>query len=774
MGRGVGQLTAAVAFLLMMGRLGRVLQTGQEHPEWQLILAASLFLGAVGWWLLDQTTSRRWIKLVVFLFAGSLLALRIAVPETLANGFLPTSQTWPILADEFDQAFRLIRSGVAPVVPHPGIVTVLAVVMWVIGALFAWGATSGPNAAMFVPLIVMYLQFAVFDRTNAGLGWLVPSAILIGLALLALALDNRQETGRARDSDGVAIPRRSAASAAVVAGVVGLAALVVADASATVISEYGNAPWRGRGGIGDGPGSGGVTFDGLVGLRQRIISRENAVMFRATLSDDAPPAGEIYWRMDTLDTFDGEEWSRSDTSLLRYEPGQPLVADSDIYAGATSEFLQRVQIDRLNQGVVPTAGVPLEVQNAVDAPNARFPTEFHSLGGAALAIPSGIASEDTYQLRTVVADRTADLGGLASTPDGQLSEIFAGAAAEGLFDHQPTSNRPQSQPPPDLDRYTDLPEDTPESITDIAQLQTRGATTEYEKAWMLQAWFRDSGAFDYSTDVSTGHDALVLEDWLTDRSSPNFREGYCEQFSASMAVLARALGLPTRVVWGFTPGVAEEINGVTTVTVRDTNAHAWVEVWIDPYGWVQFDPTPRGEFQPESITADFDPRDYVTNEIDLDAPSVETPSGNLGGELEGLADDPVAPVATDSPRYWLIAIVTLGLAGVLIPLFKNIRRRRRLNRVRDGDISAAWEEIVDRLTDLGRVPSAASTPIEVARDNDPALMPLAMSYSASIYGGRPRSNAEEDLMGAEWWLERTTDRSTKTKAAFSLKSVLRR
>ena len=774
MGRGVGQLTAAIAFLLMMGRLGRVLQTGPEHPEWQLILAASLFLGAVGWWLLDQTTSRRWVKLVVFILAGSLLALRIAVPETLANGFLPTAQTWPVLADELDQAFRLIRSGVAPVVPHPGIVTVLAVLMWAIGALFAWGATSGPNAAMFVPLIVMYLQFAVFDRANAGLGWLVPSAVLIGLALLALALDNRQETGRARDAEGVAIPRRSATTAAVVAAVIGLGALVVADASATVISEYGNAPWRGRGGIGDGPGGGGVTFDGLVGLRQRIISRENAVLFRATLSEDAPPGNEIYWRMDVLDTFDGEEWSRADTSLLRYEPGQPLVADSDIYAGTTSEFLQRVQIDKLSQGVVPTAGVPLEIQNPVDAANARFPTEFHALGQAALAIPSGISSEDTYQLRTLTADRTADLGGLASTPDGQLSEIFAGAAADGLFPHQPTSNRPESQPPPDLGRYTDLPDDTPPAIRDIAERQTRGATTDYEKAWMLQAWFRDSGTFTYSTDVSTGHDALVLEDWLTDGSSPNFRTGYCEQFSASMAVLARALDLPTRVVWGFTPGTAEEISGVTTVTVRDTNAHAWVEVWIDPYGWVQFDPTPRGEFQPDSITADFDPRDYVTLEFDLDAPNVETPSGNLGGELEGLGEDPVVPTTTESPRYWLIAVVVAAVAAIVVPLFKGLRRRRRLKRVREGDISAAWEEIVDRLIDLGRVPSAASTPIEVARDNDPALMPLAMSYSASIYGGRPRTNAEEDLMGAEWWLERTTDRSDKTKAAFSLRSVLRR
>ena len=81
-----------------------------------------------------------------------------------------------------------------------------------------------------------------------------------------------------------------------------------------------------------------------------------------------------------------------------------------------------------------------------------------------------------------------------------------------------------------------------------------------------------------------------------------------EQMGFTRAVLARELEIPSRVVWGFTPGDVAD-NGV--ITVRDTNAHAWVELWIEPYGWFPFDPTPRAEqtgFDPQ-------PGDRVPPEI---------------------------------------------------------------------------------------------------------------------------------------------------------------
>jgi transglutaminase-like putative cysteine protease len=177
----------------------------------------------------------------------------------------------------------------------------------------------------------------------------------------------------------------------------------------------------------------------------------------------------------------------------------------------------------------------------------------------------------------------------------------------------------------------------PSGIESRARALTFRAASDFERAFILEAWFRDSGEFTYSTRVSTGHDSLRLDDWLNDNTSPNFRTGYCEQFAAAMAVLVRTLEIPSRAVWGFTPGSVENINGEQIVTVRDRNAHAWVEVWLEPYGWVQFDPTPRGEQtdypeQPTSLTAGFDPAEHLTAEETPGSPSQPSTPGADGGE----------------------------------------------------------------------------------------------------------------------------------------------
>jgi type II secretory pathway pseudopilin PulG len=218
-----------------------------------------------------------------------------------------------------------------------------------------------------------------------------------------------------------------------------------------------------------------------------------------------------------------------------------------------------------------------------------------------------------------------------------------------------------------------------------------------------------------------------------------------------MAVMARAAGVPSRVVLGFTPG---DQRGNGEVIVRDKNAHAWVELWIPTQGWVQFDPTPRGD--------GVNPRTYNALEADIGFPVTayleqipEPPVPDVVGAgsdlrpfpLEG--ETPAAPglvgpgndsvFGTDLPAWLTIVlpIVILGIiAALIIPLFKWWKRRRRLRRLEEGDISAAWEEIVARLTDLGAAPDPAHTPIEAAANVDDAMQPLARVYSRAVYGER--------------------------------------
>lgn len=332
--------------------------------------------------------------------------------------------------------------------------------------------------------------------------------------------------------------------------------------------------------------------------------------------------------------------------------------------------------------------------------------------------------------------------------------------------------------PGDINRFIVLDEDLPPAIAQMARQQTLGATTDFERAWLLEHWFRVSGDFVYSTDVSTGHGVLDLEEWLSEPSSLNFRTGYCEQFAASMAVLGRALGIPSRVVWGFTPGqVQTQADGTEVIVVRDNNAHAWVEMWMDGFGWVKFDPTPRGDGTlPDSLTAAFDPVAYLPPP-DPNAPEIPVPGFLDESELPQF-DAEGNPINQDGSWFdissWWWILPAAGLLACGIPLLKGVRRRRRLHRIKEGDITAIWDEMVDRLADLGQPIPEHQTPLEFANARDRGLVPIARSYTAAVYGGRNGRATEADLNHVERWLKIRYEGGERARAAFSLRSLIDR
>jgi transglutaminase-like putative cysteine protease len=770
----LGRLAGIAAFVLMLMRLGRLLDTGTEAPAWQLIMIASAFLGGVIWWLLSQTVSSRRIGMLIFVAAGVALFLRISVSHTLVVGFLPTVDTLGALGREMAQALDLIRFGVAPVFPTSGIVAILSSLMWATGALYIWGATGGgPSIAMIVPSFGLYLQFAVMDRVPAGRGWMAAGAAVIALALTSIGVERRHEAGRVRDLEGRPLARRAGSMALVLALVVAVGAFAATDSASSLVPENGNIRWRYGGGY--GPGFGGVTFDRLADLQQSIIRRSNAVMFRATLDPDAPPANEIYWRMESLDYFDGIAWRPSASRADFYEPGVGGGDPNYAYRGTTQSITQRVQILNLRSQVLPTAGVGQFFRsNSVNVAGFQITPDGSAIYQAELG------EGDEYEVQATLALNKEDLGALATRADGTLSPLFANASEAGASSLEPGQPPGDVALPPDIERFLELPEDMPAGITQMAREQTFRATTPFEAAWLLQRWFRDSGEFTYSTDVTTGHGNLDLEDWLSEPESLNYRVGYCEQFAAAMAILGRTVGIPSRVVWGFTPGTVEQqADGSDVVVVRDNNAHAWVEMWMDGFGWVRFDPTPRGDGAlPESITAEFDPEPFLPlvdgqNPVTIDQPGFFDDLDPRN--LIDLSDNPIGDRSTGFELDWVwVALPALALLTFLIPLLKVLRRRRRLARLRRGDITAAWEEIVDRLADLGSPVPPHQTPLEFATATDRSLVPLATSYSAAIYGDRNGGARESDLIAIESWIKLRFDGGVRTRAAFNPRSFLDR
>jgi transglutaminase-like putative cysteine protease len=141
----------------------------------------------------------------------------------------------------------------------------------------------------------------------------------------------------------------------------------------------------------------------------------------------------------------------------------------------------------------------------------------------------------------------------------------------------------QDLAPVQYGRWTELPDDLDPRIGQIAQEWTADASSAYDKVLAIQRHFHSDG-FTYSTDVDVADDADALLTFLTQTKA-----GFCQQYATAMAVLVRELGLPARIAVGYQAGTLQN-DGSYLVQTKD--AHAWVEVFFEGYGWLQFEPTP--------------------------------------------------------------------------------------------------------------------------------------------------------------------------------------
>jgi len=131
-----------------------------------------------------------------------------------------------------------------------------------------------------------------------------------------------------------------------------------------------------------------------------------------------------------------------------------------------------------------------------------------------------------------------------------------------------------------LARFLAIP--TPdENIRRLAAAVTRGRTGALRQAEAIEAHLQT--AFTYSN--SSGRGRQSLREFLFDS-----RAGNCEYFATAMCVLLRNLGIPSRLVIGFVSDAWNEYGGF--FDVRQSDAHAWVEAYIEGRGWMTFDPTP--------------------------------------------------------------------------------------------------------------------------------------------------------------------------------------
>ncbi len=267
----------------------------------------------------------------------------------------------------------------------------------------------------------------------------------------------------------------------------------------------------------------------------------------------------------------------------------------------------------------------------------------------------------------------------------------------------------------DNKEFLDLPGGLPPLVTNLAIGVTEQAETKFEKAQALQQWFRESGGFTYDLDeADIGNGVDELEAFLDEDGG---RVGYCEQFAASMAVMARVLEIPSRVAIGFlTPTRVGE--GVYEYSSRDL--HAWPELYFPGAGWVLFEPTPSDRVRAGQVPG------YTTDNVPV-APDPQLPSATASEALpdrtsEGASasatpeEDAAAADGSDdgSAVPWLGLLTALAVLLVLAALAsapRLLRQRARERRLAGGP-ELAWAELRAEARDLGLVWPLARSPRE--------------------------------------------------------------
>ena len=248
------------------------------------------------------------------------------------------------------------------------------------------------------------------------------------------------------------------------------------------------------------------------------------------------------------------------------------------------------------------------------------------------------------------------------------------------------------------------------------------ATRPLERVRKLEAALSKQGAFSHGLDGQarsmSGHGAQRIASLLTAKQMV----GDDEQYAVAMALMARELGIPARVVMGFYPD-GKKPQGSGTVELTGNDVHAWVEVDFAGAGWVPFNPTPsednvpippdpqpKSKPQPQVLQPPPPPQAPVQLPPDS-APDAQDAEQNQQG-LWGVLGPILLAVGIG-----LVPLAVLAAPLTLIAWLKLRRRKRRAGTGSPTDrISGGWSEVMSAAVDLGTSVPAGATRRENAAD----------------------------------------------------------
>jgi transglutaminase-like putative cysteine protease len=271
------------------------------------------------------------------------------------------------------------------------------------------------------------------------------------------------------------------------------------------------------------------------------------------------PPQHYYWRSLTYDRYLGTGWDTRDPEAINYSANQ-TVFDPD------------------NVGLVTQNTSKRFIQQSVKGSEDLRGMLYHA--GAL------ISADSDYQVAWRVApidqvpvdqtNSTDMFGALINDNIYQAISVLPHIGVEQL--------RAAGEDYPDwvTERYLTVPSTVPEQVISLALDLTAIEPTPYDRAKAIENHLR---GFPYNLDIPAPPRNRDVVDYFLF----TLKEGYCDYYASAMVVLARAAGLPARLVIGYANGIYDADNDQYIVTAAD--AHSWPEIYFPTIGWIEFEPT---------------------------------------------------------------------------------------------------------------------------------------------------------------------------------------
>jgi hypothetical protein len=446
------------------------------------------------------------------------------------------------------------------------------------------------------------------------------------------------------------------------------------------------------------------------------IAKDNRPVLHIRSYGKQLPA-DLKWRGSALSRFDGRRWSEPAISsdVIASQGSLYPVADRWQRSRLDGErMIYRVDVSNSGAGTLFVAGVP----------------EFFNLDA-----PSVIrTADDSYRATTL--------------PGAPISyEVSALRGAPLPYPLSPADRR-RNLALPAIDRR----------IAALGREWTAGAPgqTDYSRAIRIEQKLQQG--FQYSLDTtpeSRSHDPLADFLFVTKR-------GYCEYFASAMAVLLRTQGIPARVATGFQSGYYNDVSN--TWVVRASDAHAWVEAWIEGRGWMTFDPTPPAsgassggwlESKLRRVTMYIDAVDTAWQRWVMAYNPGQQAELAFGfrNKLRNLSSDGSSfswPGVLLPKLAYVLAWLALAFGGFFLlrrfgPRFRRQwQARTRIRKIRSGqgtpnDAAVVYEQMLESLARRGFEKPAWFTPLEFARTLPPSekqrIFEFTAAYNEVRFGG---------------------------------------